>query len=170
MSTKKHAAHPHLTGEHKWGDKGQLILMFLFLSVWITDSFIFHFSTFLLEIIPDYLRIAVAGIVLVSGWYLARNGMKSVFGTERSEPKVISTGAFSIVRHPIYTGAILFYLGATIITMSIASAAFWILIIIFYILIARYEERILTEEFGEEYLNYKKKTGLLFPKITLTKR
>jgi protein-S-isoprenylcysteine O-methyltransferase Ste14 len=170
MSTKKHAAHPHLTGEHKWGDKGQLILMFLFLSVWITDSFIFHFSTFLLEIIPDYLRIAVAGIVLVSGWYLARNGMKSVFGTERSEPKVISTGAFSIVRHPIYTGAILFYLGATIITMSIASAAFWILIIIFYILIARYEERILTEDFGEEYLNYKKKTGLLFPKITLTKR
>ena len=170
MSTKKHTAHPHLTGEHKWGDKGQLILIFLFLSVWITDSFIFHFSTFLLEIIPDYLRISVAGIVLVSGWYLVRNGIKSVFGTERSEPKVISTGAFSIVRHPIYTGAILFYLGATIITMSIASAAFWILIIIFYILIARYEERILTEEFGEEYLNYKKKTGLLFPKLTRTRR
>ena len=94
--------------------------------------------------------------------------MKSVFGTERSEPKVISTGAFNIVRHPIYTGAILFYLGAAIITMSIVSAAFWILIIIFYIFIARYEERILTEEFGEDYLKYKRKTGRLFPKLTRT--
>ena len=169
MSTKKHASHPNLTGEHKWGDRGQLILLFLFLGIWISDSFIFHFSTFLREEVPDYLRIAVAGIVLISGWYLARNGMKSVFGTERSEPKVISAGAFSIVRHPIYTGAILFYLGAAIITMSIVSAAFWILIIIFYIFIARYEERILTEEFGEDYLKYKRKTGRLFPKLTRTR-
>jgi len=170
MSTKKHASHPNLTGEHKWGDRGQLILLFLFLGIWITDSFILHFSTFLLEIIPDFLRIVVAGIILISGWYLARNGMKSVFGTERSEPKVISTGAFNIVRHPIYTGAILFYLGATVITLSVASAAFLIPIIIFYILIARYEEGILTNEFGEEYLKYKRKTGLLFPKLIRPKQ
>ena len=165
MSTKKHADQPHLTGEHTLGDRGQLILLLIFLGIWISDSFIWHYSTVLRELVPDYVRIGLAGLVLVSAWYLARKGMKAVFGTERSQPGVIDSGVFSLVRHPIYTGAILFYLGAILITLSIASALFWFLIVAFYIIIARYEERILTEEFGQDYLDYKKKTGMLFPKI-----
>ena len=165
MSSKKHKGHPHLTGEHKYGDIGQLILFFLFLGVWITDSFVFHYSTFLLEIVPDYIRLAAAGLVLIAGWYLARRGMKEVFGTEREKPGVISTGVFRIVRHPIYTGAILFYLAAILSTLSIASAVFWLLVIGFYIYICKYEERILAEAFGNDYLEYKKKTGMLFPKL-----
>ena len=78
---------------------------------------------------------------------------------------MISTGVFRYVRHPIYTGAILFYLGATLMTMSLASLALWGLIIGFYIRISRYEEQILTEAFGNDYLEYKKKTGMLFPKL-----
>jgi len=147
------------------GDKGQLILLFLFLAVWISDSFVWHYSTFLQDSLPDYLRVGMAAVVLVSAWYLARQGMKAVFGSDRSEPGVIDSGVFKLVRHPIYTGAILFYLGAILITLSLASALFWLLIIAFYILIARYEEGILAEEFGDDYLNYKKKTGMLFPKL-----
>ena len=165
MSTKKHSSHPHLTGEHPWGDRGQILLLAGFLGVWITDSFIFHYSTFLMEMAPDYIRIPIAAIVLIAGWYLARSGMKAVFGTERSEPGVIRNGAFRFVRHPIYTGALLFYLGSSIITMSIASAAFWILIIIFYFIIARFEERILTGQFGDEYLRYKSEVGMLLPRL-----
>ena len=165
MSTKKHTRHPHLTGEHRWGDRGQLLLLVIFLGIWITDSFIFHYSTFLIELVPDFVRIPLAGLVLLSGWFLARNGMKKVFGTERSQPGVISTGAFRIVRHPIYTGALLFYLGASLTTLSIASAAFWVLIILFYVFIARYEERILTEAFGDDYTRYKKEVGMLFPRF-----
>ncbi len=165
MSTKKHSGHPHLTGEHRWGDKGQLILFVMFMGIWITDSFIFHYSTSLLEGVSNYIRLAVAGPVLIAGWFLARKGMKAVFGTPREKPEVINTGVFRIVRHPIYTGAILFYLGAIVMTTSIASAAFWLVIIGFYISICRYEERILTEAFGNDYLEYKKKTGMLFPKL-----
>lgn len=165
MSIKKHTQHPNLTGEHPWGDAGQLILLLMFLGIWITDSFILHYSTLLSEVVPNLIRVLVAGLVLMAGWHLARGGMKAVFGTAREKPEVISTGVFRIVRHPIYTGAILFYLGASLITLSIASAAFTILIIVFYFLISRYEERILAEAFGEAYLEYKKKTGMLFPKL-----
>ena len=165
MSTKKHGEHPHLTGEHRWGDLGQLILLFLFLAVWINDSFVFRYSIFLADIVPGYLRISVAGLVLIAGWFLARKGMKAVFGTKRDEAEVINTGVFRIVRHPIYLGAILFYLGATIFTMSLLSAIFLLLIIGFYIVISKYEERILTKAFGNDYLEYKKKTGMLFPKL-----
>ncbi len=112
MSTKKHSEHPHLTGEYRWGDTGQLVLLVLFLGIWITDSFVFKYSTFLRDTVPDYIRIPAAGLVLFCAWYLARGGMKAVFGTEREKPEVIRTGVFRIVRHPIYTGALLFYLGA----------------------------------------------------------
>ena len=165
MSTKKHEGHPHLTGEHRFGDAGQLILFLLFLGIWITDSFILHYSTFLIDRFPDYIRLALAGVVLVAGWYLARQGMKEVFGTTREAPEVISSGVFRFVRHPIYTGAILFYLAAILSTLSLISAAFWLVIIGFYIYISRYEERILAETFGDDYLKYKKKTGMLFPKL-----
>jgi len=165
MNTKKHTEHPHLTGEHRWGDTGQLILLAMFLGIWVSDSFIFHYSTFLVEVVSNYIRVPVAGLVLVGGWYMARGGIKAVFGTDREKPEVINTGVFRIVRHPIYLGAILFYLGTSLITMSIASAAFWLLIIGFYIVISRYEERILTEAFENDYLEYKKKTGMLFPKL-----
>jgi protein-S-isoprenylcysteine O-methyltransferase Ste14 len=165
MSTKKHEGHPHLSGEHRWGDTGQLILFVIFLGVWITDSFIFKYSTFLQDSVPNHIRIALGGPVLIIAWFLARRGMKAVFGTLRDKPEVISTGIFRLLRHPIYTGALLLYLGVILMTMSLASAALWLIILAFYIYLCKYEERILTEEFGSDYLEYKKKTGMLFPKF-----
>ncbi len=165
MSTKKHTDHPHLSGEYRWGDTIQLVLLLIFLLIWIADSFVFQFSTFLIDVIPNYIRVPVATAVLLIAWMLARRGMKAVFGTEREKPELIDTGVFRVIRHPIYTGAILFYLGAILITLSIASAVFWLVIIIFYILIARYEEKILTGDFGEAYTRYKKRTGMLFPRL-----
>ncbi|MGW8315951.1 MAG: methyltransferase family protein [Bacteroidales bacterium] len=167
MSTRKHRDHPHLTGEHRWGDTGQLILLIIFLTIWITDSFVFQYSTFLNEKIPNLVRMPIAVAVFITGGLLARGGMRTVFGTERKQPEVIDTGVFRIVRHPIYLGALLFYLGAIISTLSLASGILWMGILGFYIWIARYEEKILVEEFGDDYLNYKKKVGMLFPRINL---
>ena len=165
MGAKKHPGHPHLSGEYRWGDTIQLILLFLFLGIWIMDSFVLHFSTFLRGTIPDFIRIPLSFIVLIIAWMLARRGMKAVFGTDRQEAELIDTGVFSLIRHPIYTGAILFYLGAILITLSLISAAFWLIIVLVYIFIARAEEQILTEAFGEKYIAYQKKTGMLFPRI-----
>lgn len=165
MGVKKHSEHPHLSGEYRWGDTIQLILLVLFLGIWIIDSFVLHFSTFLRNTIPDFIRVPLSLIVLIIAWMLARRGMKAVFGTDRQEAELIDTGVFSLIRHPIYTGAILFYLGAVLITLSLISAGFWLIIVLAYIFIARAEEQILTEAFGEKYTAYKKKTGMLFPRI-----
>ena len=85
MATKKHAEHPHLTGEYRWGDIIQLILLVFFLGIWITDSFVLHFSTFLREVIPDFIRIPLASIVLIAAWILARRGVKAVFRNRKGK-------------------------------------------------------------------------------------
>jgi len=54
-----------LTGEHAFSDIGQLILLVIFLVVWITDSFVFKYSTFLTQYVSNYIRVPIALIVLV---------------------------------------------------------------------------------------------------------
>ena len=160
-----HAGREDLAGEHKAGDAGQLILLILFLVVWILDSFVLKFSTFLVHDIAWYLRIVPGVIFLLASAYSAWAGLGIVFGETRETPCVITKGVFSVVRHPIYLGSILLYLGLICITLSLVSAALWIFIIIFYWYISRHEEKVLLERFGTEYEDYRKKVPMLFPVI-----
>ena len=160
---KSHQNRGDLTGEHAFSDIGQLIFLIIFLIVWIADSFVFKYSTFLTQYISNYIRVPIALIVLVISGSLAWTGLKIVFRETREEPQVITTGVFSIVRHPIYLSSILLYLGFILLSLSLLSALVWILIIAFYYMISRYEEKLLTQKFGSAYEEYKKKVPMLLP-------
>ena len=160
---RKHADREHLTGEHRLGDTVQLILLVIFLVVWILDSFVLGFSTFLAESVPWFVRFPVGVILLIFTFLLERSGLKTVFGKPQDTPHVITSGAFSVVRHPIYLGAILGYAGMICLTLSITSAALLVIIVAFYRYISRYEEKLLTQRFGDEYREYMKKVPMLFP-------
>jgi len=142
---------------------GQLILLVIFFVVWITDSFVFKYSTFLIQYVSNYIRVPIALIILVISGLLAWAGLKIVFGEIKEEPQVIITGVFSIVRHPIYLSLILFYLGFILLSLSLLSTLVWFIIIIFYYMISRYEEKLLTQRFRSAYEEYKKKVPMLFP-------
>ena len=158
-----HAGREDLAGEHKAGDAGQIILLVIFLLLWVLDSFVLKYSTFLARDIAWYFRIVPAVIILLFSGYLARTGLSIVFNEIRETPGVITKGVFSIVRHPIYLGSILLYLGLVCITLSLASLVLWIFIVVFYLYISRHEEKLLLERFGDEYKDFKKKVPMLFP-------
>ena len=160
---KQHAGREDLTGEHRLGDSVQLILMLIFLAVWILDSFVLGFSTFLAESIPWFVRFPLGAILLIFTFFLERSGLRTVFGKPQETPHVITSGAFSLVRHPIYLGAILGYAGMICMTLSLASAVIFFIIVPFYTYISRYEEKLLTQRFGDEYRDYMKKIPMLFP-------
>ena len=160
---KSHQHRSDLTGEHAFSDMGQLIFLVVFLIVWIADSFVFKYSTFLTQYVSNYIRVPIALIVLVISGLLAWTGLKIVFRETRKEPQVITTGVFSIVRHPIYLGSILLYLGFILLSLSLLSVLIWFIIIIFYYIISRHEEKLLTQRFGSVYEEYKKKVPMLFP-------
>lgn len=160
---KRHCEREDLVGEHTFGDLGQLILLVIFLIVWITDSFFFRYSTLLLDKIPNSIRLIIGLPILFIAGYLARKGLQIVFGEVRENLEVIDKGVFKIVRHPIYLGSILFYLGLIILTCSVASAVVWIITIIFYYYISRYEEELLLKEFGTKYKNYMERVPMLIP-------
>jgi protein-S-isoprenylcysteine O-methyltransferase Ste14 len=158
-----HKNRPDLTGEHKLGDAGQLILLVIFLIVWILDSFVLRFSTFFNENLRWYVTVIPGIIILAIAGYFTWAGLKIVFFEIRETPKVITKGVFSMVRHPVYLGSILAFLGLIVMTLSLLSFIIWLIIIIFYYFISRYEEKLLLARFGKEYEDYMKEVPMLFP-------
>ncbi len=160
---------PYLTGEHRFGDSGQFIILILFLIIWVLDSFIFNFSTFLNDHIPLAAQINVGAVLLAAAIYLAWSGMKVVFGGVPEKPGVIRKGAMGIVRHPIYLSEIIFYLSLLFFRTSLASAFVWLIAIGFLYHISRYEEKLLLARFGDAYRQYMKDVGMFFPRLRLRK-
>jgi protein-S-isoprenylcysteine O-methyltransferase Ste14 len=151
-------------GEHPFGDAGQLIWLGVFLVVWIGDSFFLHFSTFLSNYVPLYIRLVLLGLLLIVAVVLSRSG-HVVVSQEQWPNHVITSGTFRYVRHPLYLASLLTYLGLTVSTLSLASLVIWGGILGFHDYIASYEERLLERKFGEAYQAYKKKTGKWLPKL-----
>ena len=166
MGTRIHKGRKDLIGEHSKGDAGQAFFALLFLIVWITDSFVLKFSVSLNEIVPGIIRVPAGILVLIAAGYLSMIGLRVVFDEVREKPEVIRKSVFGIVRHPIYLGEILIYLGFLIFSISIASAVIWVLAIIFLHYISRYEEKILLDYFGEEYRTYIQDVPMWLPKIS----
>jgi len=167
LNVKKHEDRNDLAGEHVWGDAGQIILFLIFLVVWIDDSFIFQYSTFLSNAIPFYVRLPISLVILFGSAYFARSGLRIVFYEIREQPIVIRKGVFNLVRHPIYLGSLLFYFGLSVLTLSIFSFAVWIGIIAFYHIISRYEEKILLTKFGAEYEKYMSEVPMWIPRLRI---
>lgn len=154
-----------LTGEHKVGDIGQLTLACLFLVVWIADTFFFRYTTFLNIYVPNGIRVFLGLLILIISGYLAKTGHSIVFGEIREKPTVIRKNVFSIVRHPIYLGEILLYIGLLILSISLAAVIVFFAVFIFLYYISKYEERLLLERFGEEYKEYMQDVPMLIPRL-----
>ena len=90
--------------------------------------------------------------------------MKMVFGTKRNTPEIINNKVYDKVRHPMYLGALLFYLGITVLMLSLPLFIIFIAAFIFYNWIARYEEKLLLNQFGDDYANYMKRVRRWIPK------
>ena len=151
-------------GEHPFGDSGQLILLVLFLLIWVLDSFFLQISTFLSDYVSLYIRLIIFGLILVTAVYFIRSG-HVVVKHEQRPSGVVSTGAFRFVRHPLYLGSIMFYIGLAVSTASLFSLVLVAVIFIFYNHIASYEEKLLEDRFNEAYRSYKKRTGKWLPRI-----
>jgi protein-S-isoprenylcysteine O-methyltransferase Ste14 len=151
-------------GEHPLGDVGQLVLLIVFLIVWGGDSFFFHRSTFLSHYMPLYVRLALLTIVEVGAIALVRSGHVVVDGGDPAK-KIVTSGGFRYVRHPLYLGCLLFYVGLVIATLSLYSLILFGGIFAFYDYIASYEEKFLEEKFPAEYSTYRDKTNKWVPRI-----
>jgi protein-S-isoprenylcysteine O-methyltransferase Ste14 len=124
----------------------------------------------IVRVIPDSPPAGITAIVLtITGlgfsvwarWHLGRYWSSMVM--VKVGHRLIRTGPYRIVRNPRYAGMLIAFVGAAIaigelfafIALVIGFASVWVKI--------KTEEEILTEKFGEEYLQYKRDVKALIP-------
>lgn len=78
---------------------------------------------------------------------------------------LVTTGIFSVVRHPLYASLMMMLFGGALIyTNYICAILTFIVFIPFMHYRAKQEEVLLAQEF-KDYALYRKKTGMFFPKL-----
>ena len=82
---------------------------------------------------------------------------------QRKPSKIVKTGLYASVRHPIYTSNIILVLSVLIISGSYLIFVSLLLITLFYTISAFREERYLVNRFPS-YERYSKRTGMFVPK------
>jgi len=154
-----------LTGEHSYGDAGQLAFALLFFVVWAGDCFFLEYTTQLNEIIPPLIRKPIGVVLLFFAAYCAWSGLSIVFGEVREIPSVIRKGVFGAVRHPIYLSEVLLYLGLFMMNMSLAAFVVWLGASVFLYYLSRHEEKLLLQRFGDDYRSYIQDVGMWIPRF-----
>ncbi len=79
--------------------------------------------------------------------------------------KIVTTGVYSIVRHPQYLGGILAHVGISLLFSAWYSLLVTPLMAVVVYIISWKEEEELTREFGKQYEEYKKKVPMFVPRL-----
>src|ERR1700722_8927998 len=114
----------------------------------------------------DWTLVAIAVLGLAVAWwarlYLGRLWSSSV--TKKADHRVVDTGPYAIVRHPIYTGIIAAIFATAALEAHPISFVGALLLTLGFWLKARLEERFLREQLGPEaYDGYRRRVPMLVP-------
>jgi len=119
---------------------------------------------------PLYTAVVVVGIaLLVVAGLLAVWGYRSLgrqFSSEaevRPDTVLVTTGAFGLVRHPMYLSVLLLWAGSALALLSPLMALCWLVLLPAFVARSRAEERLLARHFGSAYDAYAVRVPMLVP-------
>lgn len=161
--------------DKKGKDKSSLTILWIIIISSITlSNFIanIHFDTFNLAI-TDEIWIVYLGLLLIFAGIFGRLIIIKSLGkyftvdvTIRKEHKIKKDGFYSILRHPSYSASLITFLGLGLYLNNwVALAVAVIPPFLAFSYRISVEEKALIEQFGQEYLDYKKHTKKLIPYI-----
>jgi protein-S-isoprenylcysteine O-methyltransferase Ste14 len=145
---------------------GRVVRLLLVVAVWVAVGYGYRLPP--LVSTPTMLRIAaVAAGLCVAGCAFAiwaRFSLGRSWGmpmTRHENPKLVTSGPYRVVRHPIYTGIVFMLVGTSLLypIAAIPSAAF----IAYFVYSARREEVDMERQFPDDYPPYKRRSKMLIP-------
>ena len=96
-----------------------------------------------------------ARLVLGSNW--------SGIVTVKEGHTLMDRGPYAIVRHPIYSGVLLAYIGTAIVFGEVRVLIAFVFVLALILSKIAIEERFMTQEFGVQYSEYKQRVKALIP-------
>jgi protein-S-isoprenylcysteine O-methyltransferase Ste14 len=165
------------TKEMAWRSQGfgWIIAWILVLAYFLTPigkNNILHQNNWIVFLIFKQPIFQILGVVLaILGLIIAITARKKLAENWSSnievkkDHKLITTGVYKYIRHPIYTGIACMGIGTFLVFHSLLSLLFLLVMITFCVLKLKKEEVLLMKHFPNEYPAYKKRAKALIPFI-----
>jgi protein-S-isoprenylcysteine O-methyltransferase Ste14 len=131
------------------------------LTRWLTAFFLPH-----MVVPPNAVltTIRVAGSVFfVLGMLIFFFCASQVYLEKLLKRGVETKGLYALIRHPQYIGLGLAALGLAIMWPRFLTLTLFPVMLLLYYILAKYEERRMTNRFGDSYISYMSQTGMFFP-------
>jgi protein-S-isoprenylcysteine O-methyltransferase Ste14 len=149
--------------DRKGADKGSIRIIWITIGLANLSGILFSKTIFVPYI---GLLLIITGMIIrfIAIYSLGR--FFTVDLTIKDNHKIKKDGLYRLLRHPSYSGSLLSFLGYGL------SLNDWISLIVIFIPVTiaflyriRIEEKLLTDQFGNDYIDYMKKTNCLIPFI-----
>lgn len=132
----------------------QKLFVFLFIGPLFISPFLpqprftyFHWSITLVGVV-----ITLVGALMILCSFFKIGMIPSI----KVKSGLSTSGTYGIVRHPIYSGTIIAFLGLIVMMRAVLSLAYLPFSVLLYYLMTVHEERDLIKMYGEDYLSYRK--------------
>lgn len=152
-----------------WRSKGTFVAFVIAL---MTEMFGWPLVLFLIAPLVEVPHLAPAWFDAVGHWPARVGTLTSLVGLaliaggwqqiHRAEG-LVTTGLYRFMRHPQYTGLLLFTLGWILHWPSLITLLLWPFLVAAYVWLARLEEREAQAEFGDAYAEYAARTKRFIP-------
>jgi protein-S-isoprenylcysteine O-methyltransferase len=123
-----------------------------------------------IQILPHNDVVGIICVLISGGGVALAIWARRILGTnwsdmvvQKKNHKNIKTGPYRLIRHPIYAGFLGLFLGSVMTIGQLRGVVFMGLILPGIYLKARWEEKLLSAAFPNEYPAYKKSTKALIP-------
>jgi len=124
------------------------------------------------RIIPQNDAITIIGLLLTAGGLVFAVWARIALGanwsgtvTIKSGHNLIRRGPYRWIRHPIYTGILISFVGTILLQGEVRAFLGFVFVLLALYRKAIREERFLSEEFGENFAEHAKQTGMFLPRF-----
>jgi protein-S-isoprenylcysteine O-methyltransferase Ste14 len=124
-------------------------------------------SMYIVQVDISYIPLLIAVSVMLAGSLVMVISLFSLwksFSIMTEARELVTGGIYRFIRHPLYLGEIIAYAGVLLLRFSPVNLVIFLVFIVCLVTRGKIEERKLGEVFPE-YVSYKRKTGMFFPKL-----
>jgi len=109
----------------------------------------------------------LGSLLMLGGFILIYSGWRRVY---RAKGELVTDGIYKYVRHPQYLGLMILTIGALVQWPTIITAAMWPILMLMYYRLARREEKEMESRFGDQYMTYRQRVPMFWPRLASASR